>query len=188
MKTVYIFLAEGFEEIEAVTPGDILRRAGVTVKFVSCGKQTAVCGAHNVTYLADELISNIKADDPLPDAVVLPGGMPGATNLAACKPLEDLVKRMNQDSRVVAAICASPAVVLSHFGVLEGKCATCYPGMYDRAPEGSQISWQNARLVVDGNIITSAGPGTAGEFGFAIADALLGPGASAKVKAGMLYQ
>lgn len=188
MKTVYIFLAEGFEEIEAVTPADILRRAGCTVKFVSCTNKTSVCGSHAITCLADELIAHLKADDPLPDAVVLPGGMPGATNLAACKPLEDLVKRMNEDGRIVAAICASPAVVLSHFGVLEGKCATCYPGMHVKAPEGSQISWQNARLVVDGTIITSAGPGTAGEFGFAIADALLGPGASTKVKSGMLYQ
>lgn len=188
MKTVYIFLAEGFEEIETVTPADILRRAGCTVKFIAVTFQTAVCGAHGVTYLADELITNIKDDDPLPDAVVLPGGMPGAVNLATCDLVEKLVQRMNDDGRIVAAICAAPAVALSHFGVLEGKCATCYPGMHDRAPEGSQISWQNARLVVDGNIITSAGPGTAGEFGFAIVDALLGPGSSAKVKSGMLYQ
>ncbi|MBO4508817.1 MAG: DJ-1/PfpI family protein [Spirochaetaceae bacterium] len=182
---VYVFLAEGFEETEAIFPADIMRRAGLEVLLVACGSGKSVRGAHGITITADVLLDEVVSA-PLPDAVVLPGGMPGAVNLAENDAVRSLVLAMNNAGRVIAAICASPAVAFGSFGVLKGKSYTCYPGMEKEVPPQNDGNWKADRVVVDGNLVTSRGPGTAGEFGFALVDELLGSGASAPLKKGML--
>ena len=182
---VYVFLAEGFEETEAIFPADIMRRAGLDVILVSCGAELAVKGAHGITILGDVLLDEVSSA-PLPDAVVLPGGMPGAVNLAQSKGVSSLVLAMNDAKKIIAAICASPAVAFGSFGVLKGKSYTCYPGMEKEVSPKNDGNWKADRVVVDGNLVTSRGPGTAGEFGFALVDVLLGSGASAQLKKGML--
>ena len=117
---------------------------------------------------------------------VLPGGMPGAVNLANDAGVRSLVLAMNDAKKVIAAICASPAVAFAAFDVLKGKNYTCYPGMEKEVSPEKAGNWKADRVVVDGNLVTSRGPGTAGEFGFALVDVLLGSGASAQLKKGML--
>jgi len=185
MKKVYVFFAEGFEETEAIFPVDIMRRAGLDVILVSCGEDLVVKGAHGILITCDVLIDEVKSA-PLPDAVVLPGGMPGAVNLAQHEDVRALVLAMNDAKKVIAAICASPAVVFAAFCVLKGKNWTCYPGMEEETSAEDRKGWKADRVVVDGNLVTSRGPGTAGDFGFALVDVLLGSGASAQLKKGML--
>jgi 4-methyl-5(b-hydroxyethyl)-thiazole monophosphate biosynthesis len=185
MKKVYVFFAEGFEETEAIFPTDIMRRAGLEVILVSCGADLAVKGAHGILITCDVLLDEVKSA-PLPDAVVLPGGMPGAVNLAQHKDVRALVLAMNDAKKVIAAICASPAVAFAAFDVLKGKSYTCYPGMEEEVPPENAGNWKADKVVVDGNLVTSRGPGTAGDFGFALVDVLLGSGASAQLKKGML--
>ena len=182
---VYVFLAEGFEETEAIFPTDILRRAGVEALLVSCGSGKSVRGAHGITVACDVLLDEVLSA-PLPDAVVLPGGMPGAVNLAQSKGVSSLVLAMNDAKKIIAAICASPAVAFGSFGVLKDRKWTCYPGMEKEVAPQFASGWKEDRVVVDGNLVTSRGPGTAGEFGFALVDKLLGSGASAQLKKGML--
>ncbi|PIU39866.1 MAG: DJ-1 family protein, partial [Candidatus Omnitrophica bacterium CG07_land_8_20_14_0_80_50_8] len=123
-KTALIVLADGFEEIEAVTPIDVLRRAGIEVIVAGVGKRE-VTGAHDITVETDLMLEQYQG---IPDAVVLPGGMPGAANLNQSEALKDLLQKMKRAGKIIAAICASPAVVLAPNGILEGKKATCYPG------------------------------------------------------------
>ena len=126
MKSSYLFLAPGFEEVEALTPVDVMRRAGIDVKTVSVTASRDVEGAHGVTVKADMTFDEADFSDC--DWLVLPGGMPGATNLYECKPLCSLLLKHNAEGGHIAAICASPAVVLGGLGLLDGKEATCYPG------------------------------------------------------------
>lgn len=168
-KTVLVVLAEGFEEIEAITPIDVLRRAGVQVTVAGVGKRQ-VGGAHGVTVAADTLLEEYKG---IPDAVVLPGGMPGAANLAQSKALEQLLKRMKESDKLIGAICAAPALVLSKYGILEGKKATCYPGFEKEF--GQKTTAVEERVVVDGRVITSQGPGTALSFALSLVEQLAGP-------------
>ena len=177
-KKAIVLLAEGFEEVEAVTPVDYLRRAGVEVTLAAlgaCGAGLVVKGAHGIGVSADlsfeDLTGQGKASAAFWDAVVLPGGMPGASNLAASPALGALLKEMALAGKWVCAICASPAVVLAPLGLLGGKQFTCYPGLEGKVAEAK---WREDRVVVDGNIITSRGPGTAGEFAAAIASKLSG--------------
>ena len=158
-KTVLIVLAEGFEEIEAVTPIDVFRRAGFEVTVAGEGS-SVVEGAHGIRISTDILMSDFHG---LPDAVVLPGGMPGAENLAKSKILSDLLSKMSKENRWIAAICAAPAKVLAPLGLLKGKKATCYPG-YEKELTASGAIFSTDRVVVDGQVITSRGPGTALEF------------------------
>lgn len=186
VKKAYVFLAEGFEEIEAVTPADIMRRAGIQVILVSCSGQLTVNGAHGVPYICDALLKDVSGS-PLPDAVVLPGGMPGSVNLAECEGVKVMVEKVFAAGGLVSAICAAPAVALARFGVLNGRNFTCYPEMEKEVPAECTGVWKEDRVVADGNLITSRGPGTAGEFGFALVDWLLVEGASSKLRKGMLY-
>ena len=135
MKESFVFLAEGFEEIEALTAIDVMRRAGMPVKTVSITSALQVCGAHGVTVNADVIFDNTLFKDPA--WLVLPGGMPGATNLYNFAPLQGLLRRQvsSADGRI-AAICASPAVVLGRLGLLKGRKATCYPG-FEEMLEGA---------------------------------------------------
>lgn len=124
MKTSYVFLAPGFEEIEALGTVDALRRGGITVKTVSITDENTVVGAHGIPVVADIKFDEI---DDNPDWLILPGGMPGATNLFNCEPLTNLLIEHHKAGGHIAAICASPGVVLGQLGLLNGETATCYP-------------------------------------------------------------
>ncbi len=163
-KKVVLVIAEGFEEIEAVTPIDTLRRAGFDVTVAAAGPSRSVQGYHGVRLEADTLLKDIKET---PDAVVLHGGIPGAENLAKSKELSALLLKMKSEGRLIAAICAAPALVLAPLGILEGKKATCYPG-YEKELSAGKAVFSPERVVVDGRVLTSRGPGTALEFSLEI--------------------
>ena len=181
-KIALVVLAEGFEEIEAVTPIDVLRRAGVEVIIAGVG-QREVAGAHGVTIETDIMIEQYQGE---PDAVVLPGGMPGATNLRKSQSLEVLLEKMHKEKKLIAAICASPAVVLSPTGILDGKKATCYPGFEDQL--GPRVKFTTDRVVVDGCVVTSRGPGTAMEFSLELVSQLVNPEAAEKLSQSMVVK
>lgn len=202
-KTV-VFLAEGFEEIEAVTPIDYLRRAGVEVVTAAIpvdGKaESLVKGSHNIRIQADmtfdEFISNCQE---LPDAVFVPGGMPGAANVGACGLALDFIKKMNEQKKLVSAICAAPTVTLAKTGVLAGRKYTCYPGKKDLeeycgSKEEADKLTAGATLVtdvpfvVDQNLITGRGPGTAEQFAMALVEYLCGKETAQKIKAGSIQR
>lgn len=167
-KKVLVVLADGFEEIEAITPIDVLRRAGLEVTIAGVGGHQ-ITGSHGITVETDTTIEEIEE---LPDAIVLPGGMPGAENLSKSKALRDILERMDEAGRQIGAICAAPAVALASTGILDGRKATCYPSFESRF--GKAIIFSPDRVVVDRNIITSRGPGTALEFALALAQTLTG--------------
>lgn len=177
MKNAYVFLADGFEDIEAVTPIDLLRRAGVSVTVVALKGHEAV-SARGLRVTCDVTFEDI-ASKALPDLVVLPGGGSGSRNLAASADLEKLVKKMFAESKTVGAICAAPAVALGRWGLLTGKKYTCFPGMGEDLPSKPLKS----RVVEDGNLITSQAAGSAEEFSLALVASLCGKDASEKVAA-----
>ncbi len=168
-KTAVVALANGFEEMEAVISIDILRRAGVSVISAAINDNLLVKGARNITVQADVLLKDLAI---LPDAFLLPGGSVGAKNLAESDAVNDILQRCFQQGKIVAAICASPACVLAKAGILEGKKATCYPSFEKLF--SSQVVYSEDAVVVDGNIITSRGPGTAFDFAFAVVQMLCG--------------
>ena len=182
-----VLLADGFEEVEAITPIDYLRRAAVEVTAAAIGEKLAVKGAHGVLVSADTILGELakqgKNYAASWDAVIIPGGMPGAANLAASKAAGALLAEMAAADKYVCAICASPAVVLAPLGVLSGKRFTCYPGMEAQVRDGI---WSEDRVVIDGSIITSRGAGTAGEFAVAIISAMLGEAEGKRVAEAVL--
>lgn len=160
MIMVYVFLADGFEEIEALTPVDLLRRAGVEVGTVSIyPDRKEVTGARNICVKADLTIE--EADMANAELIVLPGGMPGTVNLLECKRLMDIVDAFNEKGGHVAAICAAPARILGSRGLLKGKKATCYPGLESLMDGATPVT---KTVVTDENITTSRGLGTAVDF------------------------
>lgn len=177
----YVFLADGFEEIEALTTIDVMRRAGMDVTTVSINPELNVIGAHNVAVLADKMITDI--DFGKADWLILPGGMPGASNLRACEPLCDALTKHHAQGKMIAAICASPTIILATLGLLNGKDATCYPGMenYD-----FNVNWKNSMVVAIDNIITGRGPAAASEFALAIVTHDCGIEIANQVASGML--
>lgn len=175
----YVFLADGFEEIEALSVVDILRRCKLPVSTVSVMGRPLVTGSHGIPVTADCLLDEVSLADA--DALVLPGGLPGADHLQASKPLAALLKAADAEGKIVAAICAAPKV-LGALGLTNGRRATCYPGC-EAALTGAVFCTD--RVVRDGNLITSRGAGTAADFAFALADAL-GRDA-APVRESMLY-
>ena len=181
MNTSYLFLAEGFEEIEALATVDILRRAGMSVETVSITSVREVSGAHGIKVTADRTIGEINGTAA--HWLILPGGLPGATNLAACEPLTAMLKKQMAEGLCVAAICASPAMVLAPLGLLKGKRATCYPGC-EAACESQEFTGQPVE--VDGQIVTGKGPGFTFRFALAIVEKTLGKDAASQVAAGML--
>ncbi len=162
---VYVFLANGFEETEAICPIDIMLRAGIDVKLVSVSDDLSVVSSHGIALKADKKISEISIDDPRVELVMLPGGMPGTTNLLASKPLCDMLVYAAESDIPIAAICAAP-MILGELGLLEGKTAVCYPGFEDRLI-GAKVS-KILRVVTCDNIITASGMGVATQFGLAI--------------------
>lgn len=177
-----VFLADGFEEVEAVTPVDYLRRAGVTVITASVSGSTTVMGAHGIPVIADSLVTELP-EGAIWDVLICPGGMPGASNIAASPSACALLKAQGTAGRWIAAICASPAVVLAPLGLLRGRRFTCYPGMEDRV-DGAH--WSADGVVTDGNIITSRGAGTAGRFAAAIIGRVLSQEEADKVAGSVL--
>ncbi|KAK9862272.1 hypothetical protein WJX84_009616 [Apatococcus fuscideae] len=168
-KTVLVPIANGSEEIEAVTIIDVLRRAGASVTVASVEDTRQVEMSRQVQLVADKLISDCVGTTF--DAIALPGGMPGAESLCASKHLETLLMEQQQSGRLLSAICAAPAVVLESKGLLKGLKATCHPGFQGRLANQSAIS---KRVVEADNIITSQAPGTAMEFSLAIVQRLFG--------------
>ena len=164
---VYMFLAQGFEEIEALCPLDLLRRAGVEIKTVGIGSST-VCGAHGISVLAD--ISDGELADFDAEMIILPGGMPGTLNLDASEIVGKAIDAALENGSYIAAICAAPSI-LGTRGLLEGKEAICYPGFEEKLV-GAKIS--DKRVVTDGKIITAAGMGVALDFGLALVELLCG--------------
>ncbi|MDR1059511.1 MAG: DJ-1/PfpI family protein [Treponema sp.] len=181
-KKVIVLLAEGFEEVEAVTSIDFLRRGGLEVTIAAvgtgaaAGKGAAVTGSHGITVEADAALGELAGKGAAPwDAVVCPGGLPGAANLAASGEAGALLAGMAGSGKWVCAICAAPALVLAPLGLLKGKKFTGYPGLEQSVPStpsGGAVFLED-RVVVDGNIITSRGPGTAGVFAAAIVGKLV---------------
>lgn len=183
METSYLFLADGFEEIEALGTVDILRRANLDVKTVSINKSKHVTGAHNIQVTADALIDEIRADKA--PWLILPGGLPGATNLADCARLTGMLKEQIDGGRKVAAICASPAVVLYPLGLLDGLRATCYPGFENACPN-CEITGNPVEVTP--LIITGKGPGFTFNFALAIIADTLGHEAANQVASGLLLK
>ncbi len=179
-KKVLVILAEGFEEIEAITPIDVLKRAGLEVTLAGVSSKT-VSGAHGIKFQTDILLDDYKG---LPDAVILPGGLPGAKNLAESPKVVELVKKMNHEKKIIGAICAAPALVLAPSGILNGRKATCYPGFEKNF--SSEVSFSLERVIVDGHVITSRGPGSALEFALQLVEILAGKETAKSLSQGLL--
>jgi 4-methyl-5(b-hydroxyethyl)-thiazole monophosphate biosynthesis len=168
MKHLYLFLAPGFEEIEAIATLDILRRAGLDVKSVSITGDSKVTGAHGIAVEADCIYSEIEFSNA--EMIILPGGMPGTKNLNAHEGLKAALTQHAKAGKPLAAICAAP-MILGQLGILEGREATCYPGNEVHL-KGAILS--EYMVVQDGNIITASGPGVAAEFALQIVEYFLG--------------
>ncbi len=168
MKPIFLFLAPGFEEIEAIATLDILRRADLNVKSVSISSDLKVIGAHGIGVEADFLYPDIDFSDA--EMLVLPGGMPGTKNLNAHEGLKATLLKHAKADKALAAICAAP-MILGQLGILDGKEATCYPGNEVHL-KGAILS--EYMIVQDGNIITASGPGVAAEFALQIVEHFLG--------------
>lgn len=183
MKDSFVFLAAGFEEIEALTVVDVMRRAGMNVHTVSITSALQVKGAHGVTVNADLLFDNTLFSEP--EWLVLPGGMPGATNLYEFAPLQGLLKNQAESKNGrIAAICASPAVVLGQLGLLKGEKATCYPG-FENLIEGAQMVAEP--VVVSNKFVLGNGPAYALPWALTLVMEARGQEEAAKVASGMLY-
>ena len=173
---VYVFLANGFEEIEALTPIDMLRRAGIETTSVSITSENTVVGAHNIAVLADKTVYDITPDNI--DAVILPGGMPGADNLNASQEVHAFIDRAVAMGKPVCAICAAP-YILGEKGLLKDKKATCYPG-FEKSLLGATPS--DDGCIVDGSIVTAKAMGKAIDFSLAIIELLLDKDTAEKIK------
>lgn len=176
---VYMFLANGFEEIEALCPLDLLRRAGVQVTTVGIGGEE-ITGAHGITVRAD--IPDTMYRDSTPEMVILPGGMPGTKHLDASRTVEQALRAAAKTNAYLAAICAAP-MVLGKRGYLNGKRAICFPG-FEEFLEGATVA--DERVVTDGRIITGAGMGVALEFGLALVSALKGKSVADELRRAVL--
>lgn len=181
MKKFLVFLADGFEEIEALTPVGYLRRAGIEVDTVSITEDLKVTGSHNIPVLADKLLSDIKPEDYL--GLYLPGGLPGATNLRDHEGVIKLVQQFNQEEKMVAAICAAP-IVLEKADIIKDKKVTSFPSFKEELTSVKEYV-EDLIVVEDGNIITGRGAAIAIYQSFKIVETLLGTEAVEKLKAGI---
>lgn len=179
---VLLFLADGFEEVEALTVVDYLRRMDIIVETVSITEEERVKGAHDIIVVADTNISKIS-DISSYDGLVIPGGLPGATNLRDNQRVIEIVKEVNKKDKLTAAICAGP-IVLERAGIIKDKKVTSYPGFEDQL-EGANYIEEN--VVRDGSIITARGPALAVDFAIEIVDYLLGENKVVELKKDILY-
>ena len=185
MKKCIILFSDGTEEIEALTPVDVLRRAGVScvlakVPAKGTGKELTAVGSHGIKVVCDTLVSDVS--DELPDMVIVPGGMPGTLNVGADRDAVKLIKRAYESGKFVSARCAAPSV-LGRLGMLEGRGATCYPG-FEKELKGAVLS--SSKVVRDGSVITAAGMGVALDFALECARALCGDETAEKLSAGVV--
>ncbi|MBR2764576.1 MAG: DJ-1/PfpI family protein [Blautia sp.] len=181
MSKVYVFLADGFEDIEALTMVDMLRRAQIPVSTVSITDTLEVTTSHQVTLKTDVLFKDCDFSDA--DVLVLPGGMPGTANLRAFEPLMDLLKAHYAQGKRLAAICAAPTI-LSDLGILKGKKATSYPARREDIECGEYLT---DPVVVDGTITTSRGMGTSIDFALCLIAQLAGQEKSEQLAAAIVY-
>ncbi len=182
MSRAAVFFGTGYEEIEALTVVDILRRAGVETAMVSITGDRSVVSSHSVKVEMDLLLEDVDFDGL--DVLVLPGGMPGTKNLEACAPLMEQVDAFAAQGKLVAAICAAPSI-LGHRGILKGKRACCFPS-FESHLDGAEVLRQPA--VTDGNIITGRGMGAAVPFGLAILEKLQGADAARDMADRIVYE
>lgn len=182
MRQVYIFIAQGFEEIEGLTVVDLLRRVNIPITTVSISSSLEVTGAHGITITTDALFSNLDFSDA--DMLVLPGGAPGTCNLNAFEPLKDLLKKFYAESKYIGAICAAP-MILGQLGFLNGRKATCYPGFEKDLIGATHVT---ESVVIDGPIITSRGLGTAIDFAGELIALLTDRKTAEQVKRQVIYQ
>lgn len=178
---VYLFLANGFEEIEALTPLDVLRRAGVLVTTVGVGGDS-VLGAHGIRVQAD--IPDTMYRDAAPDMIILPGGMPGSEHLDNSRTVDAALRAAAAKDSYLCAICAAP-MVLGKRGYLQGKRAVCYPG-FEQHLQGAEVT--DGRVEIDGHVITAKGMGAALEFGLALVEVLCGKQKAEQIAASVFAQ
>ena len=178
---VYLFFATGTEEIEALGTADIIRRAGLDLQIVSITGHRTVTGAHGIRVETDALLQDVDFFDA--EMLIFPGGLPGATNLAACDDLNERLRDHVYLGRPVAAICAAP-LILGRLGLLEGKRATCYPG-FEAELKGATCT--GALVEQDGQFITGKGPAAVFEFAYAIVERLKDKGTADALRQGMLW-
>ncbi|MCM1110130.1 MAG: DJ-1/PfpI family protein [Clostridium sp.] len=181
-KHFYVFLADGFEEIEALATTDILRRAGLEAVTVSINPTLTVTGAHGIKVEADTTIAQIEPGAE--DWLIAPGGLPGATNLHDCERLTGFLTAHHRAGGPIAAICASPAMVLAPLGILDGCQATGYPGT---TTPSEKIEWIDKKVVVCGNVITGNGPASTLKFALAIVAKATDDATAQAVGSGMLF-
>ena len=189
MKIVFVLLSDGFEEIESITPVDLLRRAGIKVYTVSMNESQEVIGARGIKVIADLQYVDIKLD-LLPDAIFCPGGLNGSINLSKHSMVKDLLLECKKHHKIIAAICAAPIIVFSPLGFLDGKQFTCFPDMLHseyQAKDADVSGYQNVPVVQDGNLITSQGAGTASNLAFKLIEILESKERSDKVKSETIY-
>lgn len=190
MNCAAVFFADGFEEIEALAPVDFLRRAGVKVITVGVkGKvlenEFVVTSSHNVQILTDMTLKKyLNEFSDSVDCLICPGGSAGADNLADCEILTNHLENSWEKGKIIAAICASPAVVLGKTEILHNKKWTCYPGMQDNAKKDFLNGYENKTFVVDGNLITARGPGASEEFAMEIVKKMCGKEVFNKIRSG----
>ena len=182
MAKVYVFLAEGFEDVEALIPIDVWRRGGLDVVTVSITDFPMVQSAHGVSIEADTIFEQCDFSDA--DLLFLPGGMPGASTLYAHEGVCATIKNQHLSGHQVAAICASPAVVLAPLGVLDGKRATCYPGFEEALAKGH---YTGALITVDGNVTTGEGPAAAFPFAYELLAQMTSPQEAQQIAEGMRF-
>jgi protein deglycase len=182
-KKILVPLAEGFEMIEALSIVDVFRRAGVQVDLAAINDNLQVTSSHQVKIMADLHLSDCL--DRKYDCIVLPGGIPGAQNLQKSASLIELLKKQNGENRLYGAICAAPALVLEHHGLLQGKNATCHPGFAEKL---SSHAYLNQKVVVDKNCVTSRGAGTSIEFALVLLGIVVGEEKKKEVAKGMAIE
>lgn len=180
---IVVFLADGCEEVEALTQIDVLRRGGIDVKGVSINNNKTIKGAHGIDFMADCTIFDIDFEKV--DMVVLPGGLGGRDNLINSREVVTVCKKFNEEGKYVAAICASPSI-LGENGILEGIKTVCYPG-FEGQCKGAYIQ-EGVNVVKDGNIITSRGPATAMEFAVELLRTVAGDEKADEVASGLLFK
>ena len=185
MAKVYVFLADGFEDVEALIPVDVLRRGGVEVVTVSTTEFTQVESAHGVSIEAD--IQFDQSDYSDADLLMLPGGMPGASNLFEHEGVCQAVKAQFEAGKKVAAICAAPAVVLAQLGVLNDKKATCYPG-FEKALDATGATYTGDLVTIDGNVTTAEGPAAAFPYAYELLTQLVDKQTSDQIAEGMRFK
>jgi len=195
MKSAAVFFADGFEEVEAITPVDYLRRAGVEVYTVAVPSDTTtdkyiVTSSHNIPMIMDltleEYLDSTK--DGLPDCLFCPGGSKGADNLASTQKLLSHLEKAWNEGKLVSAICASPAVVLGKTNIPEGKKWTCYPQMESCSKPEYQKDYSDKVFITDGNLVTGRGAGAAEEFAMELVRILCGEETAEKIKKGTLQR